>query len=111
MKKLIIAVAAFVLITSASCVKNGPSPLPDPIPQDIQTVVACVLPLLAEGVTDPGKLEASCAPGEEQLIIDVLALLGESKTLNPAVSTAAKIGYVKGVRAFLKAHQDQLEAP
>ena len=107
MKKLIISAFTAILLACASL----PKPLPDPIPQDIQTVVACVLPLLAEGVVDPKKLEDVCAPGQDQLIIDVLALLGESKMLNPAVSTAAKIGYVNGVRAFLKNHNVQLEAP
>jgi hypothetical protein len=97
-------------ITSAACVKPGQ--IPSPIPQDIEIVVACVIPLLAQGVVDPVKLEASCAPGADQLIIDVLALLGESKTLNPLVVTQARVAYVQGVRAYLKKHAPQvLETP
>lgn len=102
------ALAASIGLSQTSCAA-GQKPLPDPIPQDLQAVVACVLPLLAEGVTDPAKLEASCAPGQDQLIIDVLALLTESKDLNPAVVASAKVSYVLGVRAFLKKHQSQFQ--
>jgi len=104
--KLSLIAPAFVACVSCA----GVRPLPSPIPQDVQAVVACVLPLLAEGVVDPAKLEAACAPGEDQLIIDVLALLGESKDLNPYVVTQARVSYVLGVRAYLKKHQP-LEAP
>lgn len=102
------AVLAFVALTSVACASTL-KPLPNPIPQDIAAVASCVIPLLAEGVTDPAKLEALCAPGQDQLIIDVLALLAESKDLNPAVVASAKVSYVLGVRAFLKNHQ--IEVP
>lgn len=107
---LIAPLMLIVSIVSASCA--GAKPLPPNVPQDIATVLACVIPLLAEGVVDPAKLETACAPGEEQLIIDVLALLGQSKTLNPLVVTQARVAYVLGVRAYLKKHSSTLlEAP
>lgn len=108
--KFIIAMTACVILTCAACASTL-KPLPDPIPQDVQAVVTCVLPLLAEGVVDPSKLEAACAPGQDQLIIDVLALLTQSKDLNPLVVTQAKVAYVLGVRAYLHKNAPQLEAP
>lgn len=97
--------ATTVLVASlacASCIKNGQIvPPPDPIPQDLQQVAACVIPLLEQNADFP-TLVAKCSPQDAQLIIDVLALLGKSEQFaadHASASVQASICYQQARRA------------
>lgn len=100
-KKPPVSAAALLLVfglatTTTACVKNGQVvPPPDPIPQDLQQVAACVMPLLAQGADFP-TLVAQCAPQNAAIIIAVLGLLQKSDQLaadDAAVSVQASICY------------------